>query len=311
MTPESPKIHIPADDIIRVNPATLIGLHQAAKNLPLQSSKIQARFSGNYLSTFKGRGMEFDEVRDDIRSLDWKVTARTGKPHTKLFREERERPVLLWVDYRKPMFFATRGSFKSVVAAKTAALLAWSAIQHGDRLGGLIFSEEVHQEIRPHRGKAASLHFIQQLADHPAWENFQGSSVPADTNRMTLSRLRRVARPGSLIFVISDFRNTHESFQANLAQLARHNDVLLLFISDPLEAELPRAGYYRVSDGHREFGFNTRDKKIQASYQQRFHNHRDGLRTLCRKLGIFFLPISTDTDLVNTLKNGLGLKRKK
>jgi uncharacterized protein (DUF58 family) len=165
MTAASPKIHIPADDIVRVNPATLIGLHRAAGSLPLKSSKIQARFSGNYLATFKGRGMEFDEVRpyqpgDDIRTMDWKVTARTGKPHTKLFREERERPVLLWVDYRKPMFFGTRGSFKSVVAAKTAALLAWSAIQHGDRLGGLIFSEKVHQEIRPHRGKAATLHFI-------------------------------------------------------------------------------------------------------------------------------------------------------
>ncbi|PCI06195.1 MAG: DUF58 domain-containing protein, partial [Gammaproteobacteria bacterium] len=130
-----------ADDIVRIRQSTLISLNREAKNLPLTPRKITAKLSGTYLTIFKGLGMEFDEVRpyqagDDLYSIDWNVTARTGEAHTKIFREERERPVLMWVDYRQPMFFATRGSFKSVVAAKIAALLAWSAAQHGDRLGG-------------------------------------------------------------------------------------------------------------------------------------------------------------------------------
>ncbi len=302
------------DDVIRVRQSTLIGLHRDALSLSLVSRKISARNSGQYLSAFKGRGMEFDEARpyqpgDDIRSLDWRVTARTGKPHTKLFREERERPVLLWVDYRKPMFFGSRQSFKSVLAAKAAALLAWSAAQHGDRLGGLIFSEQHHQELRPQRGKAATLHFIQKLAEHPAWDQFQHDAQDQASANMALNRLRRVARPGSLIFLISDFRHMDASSQSNLAQMARHNDVVLLFVSDPLESELPPAGIYRISDGVEEISLNTGKRDSREHYHQRYLQHEEALRQLCRKLGMYFLNLSTDQPLLSTLQKGLGLKK--
>jgi len=162
---------VPSVDRVRVNRQSLIALRKAGAALPLKAVKTLGRMTGNYLSRFKGRGMEFDESRpyqpgDDARNLDWKVTARTGKPFTKLFREERERSVLLWVDYRAPMHFATRGLFKSVLAARTAALLAWGAIHHSDRLGGLIFSESGHLEVRPQQGKHAVLNFIRQLVSH-------------------------------------------------------------------------------------------------------------------------------------------------
>jgi uncharacterized protein (DUF58 family) len=304
----------PADDIVRVNQSTLIALHRDAHKLPLKSRKIQSRMSGHYLSAFKGRGMEFDEARpyqpgDDIRSIDWRVTARTGKTHTKLFREERERPVLLWVDYRKPMFFGTRNSFKSVLAAKIAALLAWSAAQHGDRLGGLIFSEQLHQELRPQRGKSASLHFIQKLTEHPAWDNFSHTDDDETSGIQALQRLRRVARPGSLIFLISDFRHMEPGMQAVLSTLARHNDIVMLFIHDPLEHQLPPAGFYRVSDGDRELTLDTRNKNNRQLYQQRFAQHREQLHQLCNKLGIFFLDISTEHALLERLQKGLGLRK--
>ncbi len=303
-----------ADDVVRINPATLIGLYQDAKNLPLKSGKISARLSGNYLSAFKGRGMEFDEARpyqpgDDIRSIDWRVTARTGKAYTKLFREERERPVLLWVDYRKPMFFGTRCSFKSVVAAKTAALLAWSAAQHGDRLGGLIFSEQIHQEVRPQRGKSSTLHFIQQLAKHPAWDDYQHTAADEAASLLAMTRLRRVAKPGSLIFMISDFQHFTEKAHAQLAQLSRHNDIVMLFVNDPLESLLPAAGLYRISDGEQELQLDTRDAAMRDKYHERYLKHRNNLYTMSKKLGIFFLDISTEDDLVRTLKKGLGLAK--
>lgn len=319
------------DDIIRINQSTLIGLNRDARQLPLQSSSIRAQFNGQYLSTFKGRGMEFDESRpyqpgDDIRAMDWKVTARTGKAHSKVFREERERPVLLWVDYRQPMFFGTQQHFKSVLAAKIAALLAWSTAHHGDRLGGLIFSSPVtgsadnlansasHIELRPSRGKPASLHFIKQLAQHPIWDA-QASNIQANTaaapreNSATqsLGRLQRVSKPGSLIFLISDFRNMNEMAWSRLAQLGRHSDVVLISIYDPLESELPPAGIYKISNGERELNLNTYSKLQRQQYHQRYETQQTQLQNRSRKLNMRYISISTADDYLNALQQGLGL----
>ena len=128
------------DDIVRVKMSTLIGLNRDAASLPLISNAVRAQVAGGHLSAFRGRGMEYHESRpyqpgDDIRSIDWRVTARSGQTHTKVYREERERPVLLWLDLSNSMFFGTQVCFKSVLASKLAALLAWSSVQHGDRLG--------------------------------------------------------------------------------------------------------------------------------------------------------------------------------
>ena len=310
------------EDIIRVKLETLIKLHQKSNQLPLTSKHIHSRLSGNYVSAFKGRGMEFDEARpyqpgDDIRSIDWRVTARTGKTHTKLYREERERPVLVWLDLRKPMFFASQGMFKSVLAAKTAALLAWSSTQHNDRLGGLIFSEDQHTELRPQRGKSATLHFLKRLAEHSAWDKNNSSSTlskPQSANQ-ALNRLRRVAKPGSLIFLISDFRHmdndTESNSESSLAQLSKHNDLVMIFIHDPLEQQLPPSGYYKVTDGNNELTINTHQSKIRSQYQQRFNLHQQRLKDLCQKLGIFYISISTHQPLLESLQKALNLRSKR
>ncbi len=318
------------DDIIRINQSTLIGLNRDAHQLPLQSSNIRAQLNGQYLSTFKGRGMEFDEARpyqpgDDIRAMDWRVTARTGKAHSKVFREERERPVLLWVDYRQPMFFGTQQHFKSVLAAKIAALLAWSTAHHGDRLGGLIFSSQTdpqtdgasHIELRPSRGKSASLHFIKQLAQHSAWHSqtwHTQAGTPAahknassDSATQSLGRLQRVSKPGSLIFLISDFRNINEMAWSRLAQLGRHSDVVLVSIYDPLESQLPPAGIYKISDGEHELNLNTYSKLQRQQYHQRYEKQQAQLQNRSRKLGMRYISISTADDYLKALQKGLGL----
>jgi hypothetical protein len=156
------------NDLVAVNLKILLNLSKAASSLNLRHDQIRSGQSGAYLSKLKGRGMEFDEARlyqpgDDIRTIDWRVTARTGKTHTKVFREERERPVFISVDYRPTMAFATRGVFKSVQAAKLAALLAWAAQQHGDRIGGQIFTDFACQELKPQNGKHAVLRFLNAL----------------------------------------------------------------------------------------------------------------------------------------------------
>ncbi len=299
-----------ADDIARVRQSTLIGLNRDARQLPLHSVKIRAQFNGQYLSAFKGRGMEFDESRpyqpgDDIRSMDWKVTARTGRAHSKVFREERERPVLLWVDYRSPMFFATRQHYKAVAAAKAASLIAWSAAHHGDRLGGLIFSADQHVELRPSRGKSASLHFIRQLAQHSAWDNTQSHAL-AQSATESLARLQRVSKPGSLIFLLSDFRDIDALAWSRISLMSRHSDLIMIGIDDPLEQTLPPAGIYRVSNGEQSLDLNTYNTAQRQAYQQRYLQHQDALRNQCRKLGAHWLHLSTQDDPLRVLQQGLG-----
>lgn len=305
------------DGVVRVSLPSLIALHRAAESLPLKPGRVRALASGDYHSPFKGRGMEFDEVRayaqgDDVRTLDWRVTARTGRPHTKLFREERERAVLLWVDLRSAMFFATRGAFKAVRAAQAAALLGWSAVHQGDRLGGLIFSEQAHIELRPRRGKPPLLHLLQQLAAHPAWHKRTFSGDPVASSQalnQSLSRLRYVAQPGSLIILLSDFSDLDKQASAQLAQLARHNELMLLDIHDPMEQELPPPGQYRLSDGGNFMTLATANKHLREQYRARFIRQQEALQQLCRRHRMTLLPLGTADEPLPALQRGLGVRR--
>lgn len=298
------------DGIVYASQSLLIGLQSDARLLRQHKIRARSRMSGNYLTTFKGRGMEFDEARpyqpgDDIRNMDWRVTARTNKPHSKVFREERERPVLLWTDFRKPMFFGTQNCYKSVLAARVSALLAWQACQQGDRLGGLIFSEANHLELRPKRGKTAALHMIRQLSEfsYPAQNRLTQEQLKSHDGRHALSRLVQVTRPGSLIYMVSDFRNTSDQLESVLNRLSRHNELVLIHVSDPLESQLPVAGYYRVSDGINEAEINASGKKLRFNYHHRFHQHRENLKSLCLRNGVRFISLSTDQPLLNGLLN--------
>lgn len=290
--------------LISINQHSLIQLRHQASQLVLSLKKIRAMQSGTYLSSFRGRGMEFNESRiyqpgDDIRNMDWKVTARTGEPHTKIFSEERERPVLCWTDFREPMHFATHGAFKSVIAAKAAASIAWAANSQGDRVGGLVFSEHTHHELKPQRGKASVLHFIKQLEQiqHSGTKQ-SGSQINAE---QALARLRRVARPGSLIFLISDFRNLGEQARSHITQLSRHNDIVMLFIYDILEKSLPADGQYLVQHQDHKLRFSSR-KENQQQYHQHFIARIDALKTFARKHRISFIECSTQDDPLSQLQ---------
>ena len=297
-------------DPTRVSVPGLVGLSQAAASIRLGRGRILSRQSGDYQSPFRGRGMEFDESRlyqpgDDIRNIDWRVTARTGKTHTKLFREERERPVFVWLDLRRPMHFATRGRYKSVLAAQLGALIAWSALYNADRVGGVIFSEQEHHELKPRRGKAAVLRLINRIVHDPSWSH--PPSPAADTHSLehALQRLRRVARPGSLVFLISDFRHLDAQAQIPLARLCQHNEVAMLFVYDRLEQELPPPGRYRVSDGNREFLVDSADSRLSGQYQQRFQARREQLQQLSLSNRILLLPCRTDAEPLSLLLSGL------
>jgi uncharacterized protein (DUF58 family) len=292
-----------ANGLTYLDQAAMTRLRLAATRLKLHSSKIRALQNGQYLSSFRGRGMEFDESRayqagDDIRNMDWKVMARTGTAHTKLFREERERPVLLWVDCRETMCFATRGVFKSVIACKAAATLAWASNQQGDKLGGLIFSDQQHAELRPRRGKSGVLNFIRQLETAQSVKHNQSFSVNTD---VALARLHRVTRPGSLIFLISDFRGLDEKAKSHLSQLSRHNDVVMFFIYDELEKTLPPDGQYLARYGNQNLLFESNLQR-RSEYQLQFEQRMSSLRSLAHQHRINFITCRTDDDPLQVLK---------
>ena len=302
-------------DPVRVSVPALVGLNRAAASIRLGSGRIFSRQSGDYQSPFRGRGMEFDESRlyqpgDDIRNIDWRVTARTGKTHTKLFREERERPVFVWIDLRRDMHFATRGRYKSVLAAELAALIGWSALHNGDRVGGVVFSEEEHHELRPQRGKTAVLRLINRIVKDSGWSHPALSANGRQSLEHALQRLRRVARPGSLIFLISDFRRLDAQAEITLTRLSRHNEVVMLFVYDQLEQALPPPGRYKVSDGAREFLLDSSDDHRVREYRQQFRARLDRLQQLSRSNRMILLPCRTDAEpltlLLSGLKSGAG-----
>ncbi|MCP4386927.1 MAG: DUF58 domain-containing protein [Gammaproteobacteria bacterium] len=301
------------DDIVRVKQSTLIGLNREARNLPLLSNSVKAQMAGGHLSAFRGRGMEYHESRpyqpgDDIRAIDWRVTARSGRTHTKVHREERERPVLLWLDLSRSMFFGTQTCFKSVLASKLAALLAWGSVQHGDRVGYLVFSEQQHIEFRPARGKHTVLNFIQQLVAHPAWARDDSLEADPKTGLKALMRLRQVTRPGSLVILFSDFRFVDADCRMQLVELARHNDVVMIHTYDPFERNLPNLGFCRIADAVDNIDIDTSDRRTREQYRERYDEHQRALERLCRELGLYLIDIATDDDMLAELKSGLGLQ---
>ncbi len=287
----------------------LIRLRAAARGLELgarrQALSAQA---GGYLSAYRGRGMEFDEVRayqefDDARTIDWRVTARRGRPHTKLYREERERPVLLLVDLHPGMYFGSRSQFKSVLAGRLAALLGWAAIRAGNRVGGLVQGREGHREIQPAPREQGLLPLLRTLVRLQPMA--PGTQVPGRLDQ-SLARLARLVHPGSLVFILSDFRELGEQADKHLSALARHNDVIAGFLYDPLETASPPAARYVLGSGARRLTLDTGQTAVAEHWASQFIAHRERLRALCRRHAIHVMEAATSGRPLRILQFGLA-----
>ena len=304
--------HIPENaSPVSVSQSGLIRLSGPARAIALDVLRVRSLQTGAYVSHFRGRGMEFDESRpyqpgDDPRSIDWRVTARSTTAYTKLFREERERPVLVMVDLRSNMHFATRGCFKSVNASRAAALLSWAAHHRGDRLGGLIFGDTVHREMKPRLGRQAALRFLHELAEHPDWVSQEQPGDPSAPLTLAMASLRRVARPGSLVVILSDFLGINRAAQSYLSSVARHNEVLAVVLSDPIERELPPPGRYRLVKDEEELAIDTHAQAARRDYREAFTTRARELDRFCQRYGIHLMPLSTDDDPVSALQTALG-----
>lgn len=294
----------------------LIALRFPARQLHLgRRRRALSQLAGPNKSNYRGRGIDFEEVRsyqpgDDIRTIDWRVTARTGSAHTKMFREERERPVLMVVDQRSSMFFGSSHCFKSVLAGHLAGLLAWSALQGGDRVGGLVFNDAGNQEIRPRRSRKTVLALLSQIAAFNSALPLS-SSGSDDSFATMLAHLRRIARPGSSVFLVTDFRGASDKHaQEHLFELAKHTELTAIACNDPLESDLPRAGTYAVTDGTQRSELHTADRHLRQRYHDQLREQREVLRSDLLRLGVPLLQASTDQAPFGLLLQFYGDRRR-
>jgi len=294
---------------VRPEARELIALRGIALALQLERNAAKSLRPGALRTRFRGRGMEFSEVRpyqagDDIRSIDWKVTARRGRPHTKLFTEERERPVLLAVDLRRSMHFATRGRFKAAQAAVAASLLAWNACRKGDRLGGLVFSEQGAQPVKDRRGDKGALHLIRALMRPGFWEGAAGGDAPAQAALDALHRLRAQAHPGSRIYLLSDLRNLSPAAEHLLADISRHNELVLVMLEDAIDSELPPKGIYPLELDGAFYRLDASNPVVRARHRLRYEAHLARWRKLARHDNIFLMRLDTREEPSGILRRG-------
>src|SRR5210317_1915247 len=289
-------IHLSAPELIALKPRC------NALSLPMNRPAASS-LAGAYRSRFRGRGVDFVESRnyqpgDDIRNMDWRVTARTGKAHTKVFQEERERPVLVVVDASPSLYFGTRSRLKSVAAGQMAAAIAWSAIRRGDRIGGFLFAPGRHRELRPAGGRRGAMRVIQGLVD---WlEPQQEGSLETEPLSVALERVRHAVRPGSLVIVISDFFGMDETCNRHLSRLRQHNDVIGCQVLDAAEYRLPE-GRYPISDGQNAAILDMAHRESRNRYDAMSSRHIDQPRRMFQKHQCGWLVLHTDDDPVDVL----------
>jgi uncharacterized protein (DUF58 family) len=291
----------------QVTAKTMVETRHHARQFNLTSiKKASSAISGLHDSRFRGRGMDYQESRiyqagDDIRNMDWRVTARTGDAHTKLFQEERERPTYLVVDTNSSLFFGTRQQFKSVLASKVAALLGWSSVQQGDRIGVLTYGTNGIHIGKATAGKRGMMAVMSHLINA-----FDGQGKEQHSLDQALQQLRTIIRPGSLVVLISDFYDLGADCKRHLLQLRKHNDVLGIKISDPFENHLPMPALYGVQTNQQSRVLDTHLNRTQEKMQRKRQHHVQSLREHIIRAGVPLIPVLTNDPWVNTLKNGLS-----
>ncbi|TBU91275.1 DUF58 domain-containing protein [Stutzerimonas kirkiae] len=299
-----------ADDAIRVDLAGLIDMRHHVREVPLFSTTHRrSALVGLHHSKLRGRGVDFDQVRvyqagDDVRNIDWRVTARTQEPHTKLFHEERERPIYILVEQSRRLFFSSGRVFKSVLAARAASLIGWAALHHNDRVGGLVFGSGEHHEIKPRRSKQSLLQLLQRLAR--ANQRLDSlSTLGTDSFAPALRRVREVLRPGSLAVIICDERTLNEAAEQQLSLLSRHVDLLLLPVFDPLDHALPAAGLLRFAELGARLDLDSHDNALRQAYQRQGEERSNRWQRLADRLRVPIMPLNTQYELIEQLRTHL------
>ncbi len=294
------KTHNATSDGVHVTTDQLVALEARARDLSfVQKAKSHQQLAGRMQSSLRGRGLIFEELRDylpgdDIRSIDWRVTARTQKTCVRVYDEEKERPALLLVDQRINMFFGSRRAMKSVTAAEAAMLCAWRILGSGDRVGGLVFGDDGIDEVRPHRSRNAVIALADRIS---VWNaklaaSYSGASS-AQTLNDTLRRASALAHHDNLVILITDLNGHDDVTRSLLLHLAQSNDVICLLVYDPFLLELPKAGEIVVSGGALQAELALGQRSVRDAVDSFARERGRALRRWQRELGLPMLPISS------------------
>jgi uncharacterized protein (DUF58 family) len=304
----------PLDAGVYVDLDQLIALEQKGRKVSLLPRQpVHSLLSGRYASRMRGRGLNFEEIRDyrsgdDVRSIDWKVTARLQSPHVRVFNEERDRQGLLVVDQRLSMFFGTRRAMKSVTAAEIAAVVAWRILSVGDRVGGIVFNDRSIEEVRPQRSRRIVLQYLTKLAEqNQALGVGRGITRDATMLNRALDRIRRVAPHDATVVIFSDFDGADETTRHAIAALAAHNTVIAVLIHDPSQSELPAAGRMTVTDGELQIALDVAHGSTRQNILDMSKTRLRSVFEWTRDFGVPVLPLSTAEEPVNQLHHLLGL----
>lgn len=286
---------------IDTNIRELLALRHHANNINFfNKQKVNTVESGNQLALARGRGMDFEEVRryqmgDDIRLIHWPLSARLGKPYTKIYKEERERAVYLVIDQSDSMHFGTRVCFKNVLAAKIAAIFGWAALNNQEQIGGIVFNDNAAEFIKPRRSHQSMLDVFNLITTTEALKQANGGLNNA------LQTIYKKLQTGSIVIVISDYLDLNEDTKTYLNLISRKSELINVLVYDPLEANLPDgSGHYTFCDGNKsrlDINSNTKNRR---QYSAPFNDRLNQLKQLSQQL----LNIATNDNLVNKINYG-------
>lgn len=303
--PAAPGVYVSLQELIAME-----GRARGFSFLPRQP--VHSLLSGRRGSKVRGRGLDFEELRaylpgDDVRAIDWRVTARTRKPFVRVFTEEKDRPVLLLVDQRLNMFFGTRLSTKSYVAAKAAALTAWRVFHSGDRVGAFVFDDSDIAEVRPHRSRQNVMRILQVLLEkNRALRADSGATPGPGMLERVLERAERVAPHDHFVVLISDCDGWGDLAKEPLLRLSRHNDVLAILTYDPFLLKLPTSKDLVVSDGELQVELKLGKSRVRKGIADLADAKVKSVMEIKSSLGIPLLPLSAAEEPAGQMKHLLG-----
>ena len=290
---------------VTVEVEDLIKLRSQISGLSLKRIRHRTtRNSGTRQTRIRGRGMEYEESRayvpgDDVRTMDWRVMARTGEAHTKIFTEEKERTVVLLVDLSSSMFFGTRYAMKSWAAAQVTAHLGWLAINAGDRLGGLVASSAAHYEIRPKKTSSNLMQIFHQLAQE-CNVDLPVANQPSRLN-FILGEVRRVIKPGTIIILMSDLLGVDEHTPGLMSALVRNNDLMTFWIHDRTEIHLWPQGRYQILIDRNQAALDLGISSSKTWLDTQQQMHRQSIEKLTAQFNIRLCPISCNKEITPQL----------
>lgn len=280
-------------------------LFSSMLNLGRGTKKSKSALSGRFTSRLRGRGLDFEEARpyvigDDIRKIDWNVTAKTGDTHTKIFTEEKEKPAFIFVDQSETMGFGSQKKTKAVVAGELASIIAHKIKKGGDRVGGMVYSGATYDVVTPKRDSRNIIYFLQKIIGANQ-SIYKEKTFDFETSLTEIiAKINNIVTHDFVVYIISDFHRYNAAVLQYLSQMSLHNDIILMKVYDPLEEFLPREKLV-MSNGDLQINLNAKDKKLKSKVENSFKEDYKHFKSELEKYNIGILKVNTVDAIENQI----------